>query len=266
MEDRPQDRAEDRRRRGGPLGDEGDAEETTRRVPLSENAGGDRDRGREPTAAPTTEKEEAETRVIRSPGSPGGETHEMRDAQEDMYYSETLQMREERLREEYGGFDWLAIAAGCILAVVFGAVLLPISGAVLDPLGFTLDLSGPVDAIVVTGFVVVGLLLFLSCFLGGYVSGRMVRFDGGRNGAAAVLAGVVLAFVLVLFGSLLPGALITFLSDFMTNTVRPVFENLMQNGAAGTGVLIGALLVALLGGFLGGLLGNRYHTRIDDEP
>ncbi|MBV9452882.1 MAG: hypothetical protein JOZ19_01980, partial [Rubrobacter sp.] len=85
MDDRPHDRAEDRRRRG-PLGEEGDAEET-RRVPRSgedvetrrvlpedeERSAATRSPAPENTSPRAFDEEEPETRVFRSPGTPDDE-------------------------------------------------------------------------------------------------------------------------------------------------------------------------------------------------
>src|SRR3954451_11513954 len=150
MDDRPQDKAEERRRRG-PLGDEGDAEET-RRVPQGGSGGsrggddaetgqipvegtGREDATRATSPGGTTPsrrasgEEDPETRVIRTPGT----------TEDDMMpYT-----REERLRDVYGGVDWLASFIGCVFALVCASVLLLLfSGLVLGPLGFTLDLAG----------------------------------------------------------------------------------------------------------------------------
>lgn len=164
MSDRPQDRPEDRRRRG-PLGDEGNNEET-RRVPQGGTQGGTQggedaatgqmppeEAGREgatregatrENAARTAPsggtasrgapgEEDPKTRAIRTPGGPG-----QRDEEEEVPFT-----REERLRDVYGGVDWLASFIGCVFALVCaGVLLLLISGLVLGPLGFTLDLQG----------------------------------------------------------------------------------------------------------------------------
>ena len=287
MEDRPQDRPEDRRRRG-PLGDEENAEET-RRVPQEgrgeqdaevtrrvspEEADEQREAATRPE--PTTPEqrrtprrvsggEDPETRVIRTPGAATGASSEATTSSYPLPgdYPEADERREAHLREVYGGVDWLASFIGCVLAVVSGAVLLPLVALVLGPLGFALDLERGLNAVVILGLVVVGIVLFACCLFGGYVAGRLARFDGGRNGAAMVLWGILLCVLLVFFGSLLPGALLDLLRDFMEGSVLPTIGSLIQNGLAGAGIFVGVLLVALLGGFLGGRLGNRYHTRID---
>lgn len=278
MSDRPQDRPEDRRRRG-PLGDEEGTEETTR-VPQggTTRGGEDAETGqlspegaeregetRENVAAPSggtapleaPGREDPGTRRIRTPAGP--------DASED---EEIPFTREERLRDVYGGVDWLASFIGCVFALVCVTVLLLlISGLVLGPLGFTLELAGgQLDSAIIAGLVIVGLVLFLSYFLGGYVAGRLVRFDGGRNGAATVGWGILLAVIFAVFGfllaGLLPGSVYELLRGLQTG-IQSTVGNLTTLGLVGAGIIVGALLLVLLGGLLGGSLGNRYHTRID---
>jgi hypothetical protein len=276
MNDRPQDRPEDRRRRG-PLGDEEGTEETTR-VPQGGTRGGeDAETGQLP---PEGAEREGETREnlaapsgrTASRGAPGWEDPETRrirtpgpDASED---EEIPFTREERLRDVYGGVDWLASFIGCVFALVcITVLLLLISGLVLGPLGFTLDLAGgQLDSAIITGLVIVGFVLFLSYFLGGYVAGRLVRFDGGRNGAATVGWCILLAVIFTVFGfllaGLLPASVFELLRGLQTG-IQSTVGNLTTLGLVGAGIIVGALLLVLLGGFLGGSFGNRYHNRID---
>jgi MFS family permease len=178
-------------------------------------------------------------------------------------YPEANEYREESLREAYGGVDLLASFVGCVFALLCGGVLLSLSGLALAPLGFTLNLEGrQIDNAVITGIALVGLVLFLSFFFGGYVAGRLVRFDGGRNGAMTVAWGVVLSIFIALFGSFLPGGLFVLLQNFFENNVLPAVGGL--TGLVALGIVLGALILELLGGFLGGRLGIRYHTRIDN--
>ena len=162
MEDGPQDRTEDRRRRTGPLGEAGNDPEATRRVPTS----GERGEG-ETRRVPQDEtgREGAETRVIRTPGSPGSGTEEHINSRG---YFEGNEEREERLRDIYGGVDWLASFVGCLIAVLTGLVLLALAGLVLVPLAFTLNLAGrQIGAARITGLVGVALVVFLACMFGG---------------------------------------------------------------------------------------------------
>jgi membrane protease YdiL (CAAX protease family) len=275
MSDRPQDRPEDRRRRG-PLGNEENTEEnrpaprggppggpnaegaTTRRDPSEEAESEDSPRAVDPEETALRRSAggaDPETRVIRTPGGPEDE--------------EMLYTREERLREVYGGVDWLGSFIGCIFAVVCGIVLLTLlSGIVLAPLNFTLDLQGQeIDNAAVVGLVIIGLSLFLAYFAGGYVAGRLVRFDGGRNGAATVVWGILLGVIFGVFSFLLAGFLPAGISESLESlresSVLPAANSLVGLGLLGLGIAAGALLLMFLGGFLGGSLGTRYHTRID---
>ena len=271
MTDRPEDRPEERRRRG-PLGD--DAEET-RRVPTNDGSAGGPPGGttgatQEDGGAPETRRirrasaegdGEKDTRVIRTPGSGAPDT----TADATPYprgYFEAAEEREDRLRDMYGGVDWLASFLGFVFALVVGGIFSAVVGVVLGPLGISLDLGGQIGAAVITGLVLLGVVIFLTYFFGGYVAGRLARFDGGRNGAMVlvwtILAAVLLALAAGVFNFLLP--------DGVANAIGNVVDNvgvLAQAGAIGIGVAVGALLIALLGGFLGGRLGSRYHTEID---
>ena len=280
MDDRPQeDRTEDRRRRG-PLGDEEDVEETTRRAPRDEEDPETRrippedvereaETGEVATEEPASEgrtlrrasaEEDPETRVIRAPGArPNEATPPYAEG-----YPDAPELREARLREVYGGVDWLASFIGCVFALVCGGVLLSfVTLVMVNLLGLAIELGGPeFGAAAITSLAIVGLALFVAYFLGGYVAGRLARFDGGRNGAATVLWGILLSVLLALFGSLLPG--LGFVQAFVQDSVVPAAGGLSQAGLVGLGIVIGVLLLELLGGFLGGRLGNSYHTRIDE--
>lgn len=262
MEDGPRDRTEERRRRG-PLGGEGAAgDEETRRVPLGKEAETRRQPGAEDTTGRQRKGEEdgPETRVIRTPGAEADDG----EATYPRGYLEALDEREARLREVYGGVDWLASFIGCVIAIVSGGVLLGLSAAVLVPLGFTLNLEGQgIGAAAITGLVVVGVALFLAYLFGGYVAGRLARYDGGRNGAMTVAWAFALTLLVVAVGSFLPGPFFEVLQEFVQGSVLPAIGGLTEIGLAGAGIIVGALLLELLGGFLGGRLGNRYHTRIN---
>ena len=281
MSDRPEDRPEERRRKG-PLGDDGDAEET-RQVPREgADAGATRQIPNEPPGQtergpsweteripqrPAGEAEDKETRVIRTPGGPGG-TSRQAAVPNSRGYFEAADEREDRLRDMYGGVDWLASFLGFIFAVVASAFFSLVAGFVLVPLGFTLNLSGgEIGAAVITGLVLVGILIFLAYFFGGYVAGRLARFDGGRNGAMLLLwsflAGALLALAGGILSGFLPAAISGGIRNFIQNNVLATMGSLAGLGIAGIVIAVGGLLVALLGGFLGGRLGSRYHSEID---
>ena len=277
MTERPGDRPEERRRTG-PLGDDADQQET-RRVPLGENH--QEGARREPPAqtegsqaetrqvrqgfsqGPAQGDGDEETRIIRTPGQPDT------TADATPYprgYFEAAEDREDRLRDMYGGVDWLASFLGFVFALVAGAVFAAIAGVVLGPLGFSLNLTDPLGAAVITGLVLLGVLIFLTYFFGGYVAGRLARFDGGRNGAMllvwTLLTGLLLLLAAGVFSGFLPGGAADAIGGFVDATLAAL-DSLSSAGVVGIVVAVGTLLLALLGGLLGGRLGSRYHAEID---
>ena len=281
MTDRPEDRPEERRRTG-PLGDDAESGATRREPPGESDAnptrqvptGQPEQADQEQTSSRETERipqrpagetEDKETRVIRTPGS--GPTQGEAGPYPRGYF-EAAEEREDRLRDMYGGVDWLASFLGFVFVLVAGALLSLVAGLVLVPLGISPDLVGAeLGAAAITGLVLVAILVFLTYFFGGYVAGRLARFDGGRNGAMLLLwTGVtvlILALVNAVLSGFLPARVSEDIGNLVQNNVLSTIGGLSQLGVAGVLIFAGALLVALLGGFLGGRLGSRYHTEID---
>lgn len=294
MTDRPKDKPEERRRTG-PLGEDRTRAETrrepagdqdaTRQIPSRYASGGqggaeEREPPRrlrrvsqtasQPPSQPpprNPSEEDRETRAVRN-SNVQDTPHDLRESPYPRGYFEAAEEREERLRDMYGGVDWLASFLGFVFAIVIGALFSAVAGLVLIPLGFSVDISGgEFEPAVITGLAVVAVLLFLTYFFGGYVAGRLARFDGGRNGAMTVIWGLILALLLTViggvFGDMLPGDLIGQLQDFVQNGAAPAFQGLMSLGLVGLGIAAGVLLIELLGGILGGRVGARYHREID---
>jgi hypothetical protein len=263
MTERSGDRPEERRRTG-PLGDDAEEQET-RRVPRREppTGTGDAAETRQARRGAPEVNGEKDTRVIRTPGQPDT------TADATPYprgYFEAAEDREDRLRDVYGGVDWLASFLGFVFALVAGAVFSAVAGVVLVPFGLSPDLSGSLGAGVITGLVLLGVLIFLTFFFGGYVAGRLARFDGGRNGAMLL----VWTFLTVILLALAAGVFSGFLPDGAADAIGGVVDSvsstiggLSQAGIVGIVVVACALLLALLGGMLGGRLGSRYHAEID---
>src|ERR671920_2232567 len=143
MSDRPEEGREERRRMG-PLGDEDDE---TRRVPTENGpeatrrvrSGGEGSASSETRGVAQGPSEDNETRVIRAPGHPDT----TRDATPyPRGYFEAAEEREDRLRDMYGGVDWLASFLGFVFAIVLGTVFTLVAGLVVAPLGVSMDLAG----------------------------------------------------------------------------------------------------------------------------
>ena len=114
----------------------------------------------------------------------------------------------------------------------------------------TLGLGGGIAVLVV---------LFLAYLAGGYVAGRMARFDGARQGIAVWLIGLAVVLVLAGLGAIL-GAQYNVLQDLNLPRI-PIDEGTATT--AGIVTLVALLVVTLLGALIGGKLGERYHRKVD---
>ena len=102
-------------------------------------------------------------------------------------------------------------------------------------------------------------MLFLAYLAGGYVAGRMARFDGLRQGVAVWVIGLVVVVVLALVAIAL-GAQYNVLQRLDLPRI-PVDEGTATTAGL---IMLGAMVVAtLLGAALGGRLGTRYDRRVD---
>ncbi len=259
MSDRPRDNDEGTREFGSEA--ERDDSEQTRHMPWKSTRGGEEEAPTRfaPNDARRSSGEESGTRRISSSGAE-------REAREPVYprgQFEAAGERHERLRKMYGGVDWLASFIGFLFAVIAGAFFSLIAGIVLAPLGFSPGLGGGLGTATITAFVVVGILIFLTCFCGGYVAGRLARFDGGRNGAVVVAWALVVSLLSFAVFGFLPGQFSDLIREITQERLFPALRGLQGIRLAGAAIILAGLALAILGGFVGGRAGSRYHTDID---
>jgi hypothetical protein len=153
-----------------------------------------------------------------------------------------------RQREEFGGVNWGSAFFGWLVAVGMAAILL----GLLSAAGTAFGLSDVSDSEAKQNAETIGLI-------GGYVSGRMSRFDGGRQGVAVWVLGLVVTIVLAVAGALF-GAEYNVLERLNLPRI-PIDEGSLTAGAAITlaVVVIATLLLAMMGG----KAGERYHKKVD---
>ncbi|MDN5764085.1 MAG: hypothetical protein L0H41_17455 [Microlunatus sp.] len=170
-----------------------------------------------------------------------------------------------RQKERFGGmkfgscfFGWLT-ATGT--AVLLSALLTAIGFAAGLGQDVTTDqLSGEAQTVGVVGGIVVLVVVLVSYFAGGYVAGRMARFNGIKQGVGVWLWAIVVAAVVAVL-SLIVGSRADILSTLSGVPRLPV-----ESGAVTPGGVIAALALiatALIGAILGGLAGMRFHRRVD---
>ena len=173
-----------------------------------------------------------------------------------------------REKERFGGmkfgsafFGWLTATGMVVLLSALAAAIGAAVGLSAETdLGAALESAAANQSAGIIGAVIMLAVLLLSYYAGGYVAGRMARFNGLKQGLAVWLWALIAAAVVVILG-LIYGSDIRSISQL--NSVAPLPEDL-EGVSAGTWIAVAAsLVVTLIGAVLGGLAGMRFHRRID---
>jgi amino acid transporter len=174
------------------------------------------------------------------------------------------QSGEEHARERFGGLNLGATFFGWLVAVAVSILLTSIVGAVVAALGSTASVTQSqaqrdAGTIGVAAALVLVLVLALGYYAGGYVAGRMSRFDGGRQGLAVWLLGLLVTVVALVLGAVFCSTYNVL--DRVSLPRIPVDSGTLGWGTVITGVAV--LLLTLAAAVLGGKVGHRYHDRVD---
>ena len=165
----------------------------------------------------------------------------------------------------YGGIKWGAAFFGWLSANGLAVLLIAALSAAGVAIGLTQgvpsadEATSDANGIGIGGGIALLVVLFLAYLAGGYVAGRMSRFDGARQGLAVWIIGLLVVVVLAVLGAVL-GAKYNVLSQLNLPRI-PVGEGTATT--AGIIALVAVLLVTLLGAILGGKLGERFHRKVD---
>ena len=174
-----------------------------------------------------------------------------------------LKDRRARQREEFGGFNWGAACFGWLVAVGITALLTALLSAAGAAIGLTQlsesDAKSSADTISIVGGILVILVLVLGYYAGGYVAGRMSRFDGDRQGLGVWLIGLIVTIVLAVAGAV-AGSKYNLLGQLNLPRI-PIDEGSLATGAAIALVIM--LVATLLAAVAGGKVGQRYHRKVD---
>jgi hypothetical protein len=161
-------------------------------------------------------------------------------------------------RRRFGGLDVPASLAGTLCALGLTVLLAGLlTGA--GRIGYQSGVADS-DTTLSAGGLIGGLVvLFLAFLTGGWVAGRMARYDGGRNGLMTAVWFLLLAAAVSVLGAWLGDKY-----DFFADVHLPQWfsDNARSAKAIASGIV--ALVVMLLAGLFGGVLGARYHRRADD--
>ncbi|MBJ7328277.1 MAG: hypothetical protein JHC95_00180 [Solirubrobacteraceae bacterium] len=167
-----------------------------------------------------------------------------------------------RERAQFGGIAWGSTLLGWLSAAGIVALLAGILGATgaalaLNEVGD--DVTSDAETIGLAGGIGLLVVLAIGYYFGGYVAGRMARFDGARQGAMVWAWGFIAAIVIALL-ALIGGSEYNVLDQLNLPRV-PVDEGTLTAG--GIVALLGGFAVSLVAAVLGGKLGERFHRRVD---
>lgn len=158
-------------------------------------------------------------------------------------------------RSRFGGFDLPAGLAGMLAALGLTVLLAGVAGAA-GTIGYqrgtsTEDLS---SGGLITGMAV----LLVAFFVGGWVAGRMSRYDGVLNGLLTALLFVALAGATSAVARWLDDNTYDFFADVR---LPQWFSGADTDAALATAAL--GIAVMVVAAALGGAIGGRYHRRAD---
>lgn len=153
---------------------------------------------------------------------------------------------------------------GWLVAVAVSTLLTGIIGALVAAISETADISQTeaerqAGTIGIAAAVVLVLVVGLGYYTGGYVAGRMSRFDGARQGLGVWLIGLVVMIIAGVTGAVF-GREYNVL-DRVDLPQLPVSDSDASMGALITGAAL--LLVSLIAALAGGRVGRNYHSKVD---
>jgi hypothetical protein len=208
------------------------------------------------TAAPPVDRE----RTVGDQGTVGERTvGDQRTISGRTLDAERMDTVRARQREQFGGINWGAAFFGWLVAVGLGALLVGLLAAAGAAVGLTALSEADTAEIGIGGAVALLVALAVAYFAGGYVAGRMSRFDGARQGLATWVIGMVVTGAIAL-AAIAFGDEYNVLEQLNLPALPVGDESLASGGAYALAAFVVGSLAAALGG---GKVGERYHRRID---
>jgi hypothetical protein len=172
-------------------------------------------------------------------------------------------------RETFGGmkvgsafFGWLTATGMAILLTALVAAAGTAVGVATgtDAGQAATDATQKPQSVGLIGGIVLLLILFVAYYCGGYVAGRMARFNGTKQGLAVWLWAVVIAVVVAAVAAV-AGSKYDVLSRLNSFPRIPVDGGTLTSG--GLIALLAVAVASLAGALLGGRAGMHYHRKVD---
>ena len=174
-----------------------------------------------------------------------------------------------REKDRYGGIKWGSAFFGWLTATGTAAILT----ALLAAAGTAVGVAATTDAadaqnqatrnagtLSLIGGIALLAVILIAYYCGGYVAGRMARFNGVKQGIAVWIWAIVIVAVLAIAGAAL-GDKYNILDRVGGFPRLPIGGDDVTTGSIIAAVI--ALLAALIGAILGGLAGMRFHRKVD---
>lgn len=175
-----------------------------------------------------------------------------------------------REKERFGGIKFGCTFFGWVTATGMTVLLTALVAAAGAGVGLVSSASEVTDAardqgisaeeIGWAGVILVIAVVLVSYYSGGYVAGRMARFDGIRQGIGVLVWTVIAAVVAAVLGAV-AGSQYDVLDEL--NAFPRIPTDLSDLSLAAVVVLVGVLAAAVIGALLGGLAGMHFHRRVD---
>jgi hypothetical protein len=202
-----------------------------------------------------TQQHHEDTRIDR------GDPSETYDDDRTITSDRSTLPTKERVDPSYRGFKGGAAFFGWIVAIGLIALLTGIVGALAAAADYalTIDWNSSAGTVGITSAAVLLVILAIAYYNGGYVAGRLARFDGARQGFGVWLIGIVVTAVVAGLAAL-AGSQYDVLDRVNLPSV-PIDDRTLTTG--GVVVMIAAVVLTLLAALIGGMAGQRYHQRID---
>jgi membrane protease YdiL (CAAX protease family) len=167
-------------------------------------------------------------------------------------------------QERFGGINWGSAFFGWLVAIGLTILLTGIVGAIATAVSDSSDVTQSeaerqAGTIGIVAAVVLLVVLALAYYAGGYVAGRMSRFDGGKQGLAVWIIGLVVTLLAIGLGAAFGNEYNIF--DRVDLPRLPISTDDLSLGGLITAVAV--VVLTLLAAMAGGKVGQRYHNKVD---
>ncbi|MCU1545940.1 MAG: hypothetical protein JWP30_1040 [Homoserinimonas sp.] len=197
--------------------------------------------------------------------NPGGTPRAVPVEPQSSHREEVIQ----REKENFGGvkigsafFGWLTATGMAVLltALVAGAGA-AIGLGVAGNVGEASDAASEnAETVGIVGAIALILIMLVAYYCGGYVAGRMARFNGAKQGLAVFVWALVIAIVVAILAAI-GGANFNILANINGFPRIPINEGDLTTASVITAIL--TALACLAGAVLGGIAGMRFHRKVD---